>query len=57
MEEMKWSSSGMFGVLAANNLGSGYCLDVATPTAFSRLTLMLHIGHNGGTVILHFAPN
>jgi hypothetical protein len=31
MEEMKWSSSGMFGVLAANNLGSGYCSDVARP--------------------------
>jgi hypothetical protein len=54
---MKWSSSGMFGVLAANNLGFGYRSDVATPTAFNRLTLMLHNGHNSGTVILHFAPN
>jgi hypothetical protein len=26
MEEMKWSSSGMLGVLAANNLGLGYRL-------------------------------
>jgi hypothetical protein len=26
MEEMKWSSSGFFGVLAANNLRYGYWL-------------------------------
>jgi hypothetical protein len=32
MEDIKWSSSGMLGVLAANNLGFGYRLWLKSAT-------------------------